>query len=92
MMTLEERKRFVEKLTADFKKAKDENCTDAQVWMELASRYKRISANMNWYFCIERAAKCQPMIGKSPIAVCADVLGLLYVVEGKFSKAVETVP
>lgn len=55
-MTLDERQTYVEQLTADFKKAKDENSLDVRVWLDLAVRYERINANMNWYYCIQRAA------------------------------------
>lgn len=57
-MTLEERKKFVDELTADFQKAKDGNCQDVAVWMNLAWRYFEISANMNFAFCVERARGC----------------------------------
>lgn len=55
-MTLEERKQYVAQLTADFQKAKEENCLSVSIWLDLAMRYERIGANMNWYYCIERAA------------------------------------
>lgn len=56
-MTLEERKAYVAQLAADFLAAKNTNCLSVDVWLDLASRYERIGANMNWYFCINRAAQ-----------------------------------
>lgn len=59
-MTAEERKRFVEQLTADFRTAKESNSQDVAVWMGLACRYIEIGANMNFVYCVERAQACPP--------------------------------
>jgi len=61
-MTTKKRQRFVEKLTADFRHAKDSNSQDVAVWMNLAYRYAIISANMNFAFCVRRAQMCRPVM------------------------------
>ena len=57
-MNIEERRKFVEQLAADFRAAKESDCQGVLVWMGLAERYQSIGANMNWAFCIGRAVVC----------------------------------
>ena len=59
-MTNEERRNFVEQLSADFRTAKESNSQDVATWMNLANRYAQISANMNWAYCARRASECRP--------------------------------
>ena len=57
-MNIEERRKFVTDLSADFHAARSAGSQDRTVWMDLASRYQSIGANMNWAFCIGRAVVC----------------------------------
>lgn len=61
-MTLEERRVYVEQLTADFARAKESNSQSVATWMDLANRYMQIAANMNWAYCVRRAQECRPVM------------------------------
>lgn len=65
-MTTNQRKALVESLRADFQSAVNANSQDVAVWMNLAARYGQIGANVNWYFCVRKAAECPAPLKVEP--------------------------
>lgn len=57
-MTPEERKAFVGELVRDFMAAKESRSQDVAVWMNMATRYQQIGANMNVAYCVRMAQAC----------------------------------
>ncbi len=59
-------------LKADFLAAKNGNCSDPDVWMDLAMRYLDVCANMNYAYCVRRAEECREAARRNLVAAVVE--------------------
>jgi hypothetical protein len=61
---------FKAKLRTDFLAAKEGECSDPNVWQDLAFRYMTLGANMNFAYCLRQMSACtMQTISRQSVAV-----------------------